>query len=405
MIGARCSSSRSLAAGPALVATILLVAVNLRGAVVAVAPLLVSIRNDTGISSAAAGGLSAIPVVCFGVFAVPALRVARRVGLERTLTAAMAFLAAGVLLRSVAPIAALFAGTAMLGAGIAAANVLLPALIKRGYPLRTGAMTALYVAALSVGATLASGGTIPLEQQTGLGWRGVLSLWAAPALLAAIWIGYARRRSDAAPPALTELRPISGLHRESLAWHVTAYMGLQSFSFYAITSWLPTLLSERGLSASRSGFLLALASISSVPAALAAPVIASRMTTQFKPMLAISGMWLVSLVGLLLLPVGTTPPLMVLLGLSQGASLGVALTLILLRAPDSEHAAQLSTMAQGLGYLLAGTGPVVVGVLHGATGGWSLPLLVLSAVIVVQCAAGLAASRDLQVGAQHAAGR
>jgi CP family cyanate transporter-like MFS transporter len=92
---------------------------------------------------------------------------------------------------------------------------------------------------------------------------------------------------------------------------------------------------------------------------------------------------------------------MTLLGLGQGASISLALSYIAWRSPDVRHTAQLSTMAQGFGYLLASLGPIGIGALHAASGNWSVPLAVLTGLLVVQLIAGTLASRDRQVLAPH----
>ncbi len=73
---------------------------------------------------------------------------------------------------------------------------------------------------------------------------------------------------------------------------------------------------------------------------------------------------------------------MLALGAGQGAALSLALGAIVWRSHDPVHAARLSTMAQGFGYLVAGAGPALVGVLHGWTGGWTAPLAVLLVLLV-----------------------
>jgi CP family cyanate transporter-like MFS transporter len=194
------------------------------------------------------------------------------------------------------------------------------------------------------------------------------------------------------------LRAVRGLHRDRLAWQVTGYMALQSFSFYATTSWLPSLFADHGISDSRAGLLLAISSIAGIPSAIGIPVLAARARTQQQLMAYTMALWLAGLLGLLVAPTAAAPLWMMLLGLAQGSSLGLALTLIVLRSPDSEHAAQLSSMAQGIGYTVAGFGPFALGALHDATNGWTVPLLLLIAIVAPQLVLGLGASRDLRVG-------
>ena len=85
------------------------------------------------------------------------------------------------------------------------------------------------------------------------------------------------------------------------------------------------------------------------------------------------------------------------LGLGGGLLIALALGYIVARAPDDHHVAHLSTMAQGVGYLIAASGPFVVGALHGITSSWTLPLLVLLGVLVPMTLAGFVAGREGQV--------
>src|SRR4051812_19845230 len=152
---------RSRLAAFALVAAIVGVALNQRPAVVAVAPLLRDLRADTGLSSAMAGLLTTVPVLCFGAFAPLAPRPARRYGLESAVGASLLLLAAGIALRLLSPVALLYAGSLLAGAAIALANVLLPAYVKREFA-RPGAVMGAYSAALNIGAGAGAALTLPL---------------------------------------------------------------------------------------------------------------------------------------------------------------------------------------------------------------------------------------------------
>jgi MFS transporter, CP family, cyanate transporter len=54
-------------------------------------------------------------------------------------------------------------------------------------------------------------------------------------------------------------------------------------------------------------------------------------------------------------------------------------------------------MAQGVGYCLAATGPLLVGVLHGWTGSWSALGILFLAIGVGALLAGLGAGRNLHL--------
>jgi CP family cyanate transporter-like MFS transporter len=373
---------------------IVLVAANLRPAVVGVAPLLAQIQADERLSATAAGILTALPVLCFGLIAPVAPPLARRLGTERALLTALALLIVGFLVRSSGPLAALFAGTVLLGSAIAIGNVLLPSLIKRDFAHRTGMMTGLYTMAIAGGGALSAGITVPVAQAAGLDWRGALAGWALFALVALLcWLPHVRR---AERPARAGGQRVGGLWRDALAWQVTAYMGLQSLGYFAVTAWLPALLVDRGYDPVTAGYLLSLSTVAGIAGALVAPMLATRGRRQRGLAVGITAVAAVGFLGVLA-PIGVEPVAVILLGAAQSAALGLALVLVALRAPDAAHAAQLSGMAQTAGYVVAAAGPFAVGALRDLTGGWTVPLLLLVALLAVQGAAGVLAGRDRHV--------
>ncbi len=385
--------------GVLLVLGILLLAANLRPAITGVAPLIGQIRADTGVSNGVAGLLTTLPLLAFGLLSPVAPRLARQFGMERTVLASLLLLAAGILLRSAGAVATLFLGTGVLGAAIVVGNVLLPGLVKREFPERAGLMTSVYTTALGISAALAAGVSVPVAQLTGIGWRASLALWALPAFLAAVaWIPQLRR-SDLPESASTRAPKVGVLWRSPLAWQVTLFMGLQSLAYYVTLTWLPEILREEGMSAARAGWMLALAQAVAIVTMFFAPVLADRRPSQ-RGVVAVA----VALSGagtLGLLVAGSTASILwvVLLGLGQGACFSLALTFFALRAPDSQHAAALSGMAQTVGYLLAAAGPFLFGVLRDTTHAWTVPLALLLAITVCLLIAGLGAARDAHVAA------
>ncbi|MPQ98634.1 MFS transporter [Modestobacter sp. I12A-02628] len=385
---------RTRAATALLVAAIVLVALNQRPAVVAVAPLLGDLRADTGLSSALAGLLTTLPVLCFGAFAPVAPRLARRVGLETAVAASLLLLAAGIALRLVHPVVALYAGSLVAGAAIAIANVLMPAYVKREF-LRPGAVMGLYSASLNVGAAAAAAVTVPVADALGLDWRAALASWLVLAVLAtALWLpvaGTGRSRRGAGPD--TGAGSWS-LLRQPLARQVTAFLGMQSVQFYSIAAWLPTLLADAGVPRGEGGLLLGLSNVAGAAGALVAPALAGRMRVQRPLVVAVLGAYVVGLGGLLLAPASGTLVWVAVFGLAQGGGFALALTLIVLRSSTPLVAARLGGVAQCVGYLVASAGPLVLGALHDLTGGWTWPVVLLLAVLAPMGWAGWGAARD-----------
>jgi MFS transporter, CP family, cyanate transporter len=363
-----------------------------------VAPLIGQIRTDAGLSNGVAGLLTTLPLLAFGVLSPVAPRLARRFGLERVLLVSLLVLAAGILLRSAGAVAALFLGSAALGAAIAVGNVLIPGLIKRDFPERAGLMTSLYSTALAISATLAAGVSFPLAQQAGIGWRGSLTLWAVPALVAALaWVPLLRNTRPGSDSIQTPSR-VGGLWTSVLAWQVTLFMGLQSLAYYVTLTWLPEILREGGVSAGRAGWMLALAQAVAIVSMFLAPVIAGRRPSQHGVVVVSAALNGAGILGLLFAPHTAGVLWIVLLGLGQGACFSLALTFFALRASDPEHSAALSGMAQSVGYLFAAFGPSLFGLLRDATHGWTVPLALLFAIVVGILISGLGAARDAHVG-------
>jgi len=374
---------------------------NLRGAITGLPPVFPELQDSLHLSTAAISVLAATPVICFGVVSGFAALLSRRLGEERVLLAALLALAAGLLLRATAPGALLFPGTVLAAAAIAVMNVLLSSLIKRRWPERAGFLIGLYITALSVGAITASLVSVPLWNGTDgsipidLGWL------AGPAALAALFwlpqLRHAGAATAASSPGLT-LPPTArthrvGVHRYPLAWQVTAFMGIQSLLYYAVLSWLPEILRDRGDSAGTAGDLLALMGVGNLAVSLVVPVIAQRMRGQHALVVPTVTAMAVGLAGVVYAPLGSAVFWVLLLGAGQNAALSLAIFFTMARAPHAVAAASLSSLAQAVGYLLASAGPLEVGLLHSATGSWNLPLAVLFVLNGILLVAGLLAAR------------
>jgi CP family cyanate transporter-like MFS transporter len=197
--------------------------------------------------------------------------------------------------------------------------------------------------------------------------------------------------------------PVRGMWRDPLAWCVSGFMGFQSFGFYATLSWLPTIARSHGISATHAGWLLSLSSFAGMLAALSAPSFERRLPRAAIAVVVCVVLSAAGYTGLLLAPRSAIVLWCVLFGAGQGAPLALAMGYIVARAPDSHHAAQLSTMTQSVGYLIASAAPFAMGALHGATGSWTLSIVMLLVMLVPMLLTGLVASQDRHVlERQHA---
>jgi MFS transporter, CP family, cyanate transporter len=391
---------------------VLLVALNLRGAIAAVGPVLPELRSDLGLSAATAGLLTALPVLCFAALAPAAAWLGRRVDTGTALLGGLVAVAAGTVLRVLDGPPVLFAGTFVVGAAMTVGNVLLPVAVKREFHERAGVVTGIYTAALAGGAALTAALTAPVAAVGG--WRLGLAVWAPLALVAAaIWSFAWRPRASsagggagAAPaPGPVGRRAAIAVWRSPVAWAVSAVLAMQSALYYALTTWLPSILTEdRGLSLGAAALAASVFQVLGIPGALLMPALLGRRRSQAGLAVAVAAGWAFVPAGFLLVP-ALWPAWVVLGGVSQGAGISLAFALVVLRSPDDDVVRRLSGMSQLVGYGIGAAAPLAVGALYAVTGGWTAPLLLLLALAAAMGIAGAVAGRPVAVGDEPPPGR
>jgi CP family cyanate transporter-like MFS transporter len=376
-----------------MIAGFLLLAANLRTALTAVGPLLETIRADLGLTAGQAGFIGTLPLLTFAVVSPQVPRLARWMGTDRLLWCALALLAVGIVLRSLPVAGFLWAGTVLLGAAIAAGNVLLPSLIKRDFPDHVSAVTGVYTAVIGIMASTAAGVAVPLAGALPGGWRTALGCWAGFVLVAlAVWTPRLSRRGqshDAPERAATPWR-------SPLAWDCAVFMALSATGFYTVLSWYPSVLVSHGTSETTAGWLLFAYQIVGVLMSLVVPLVLTRLRDQRAVAATSSLLAMAGYLGLLFAP-DLAVVWVLVTGVGAGALFFLALAFFSLRAADPRSSAALSGMGQSIGYLVAAVGPTLFGALHDATGGWRVPLGVLAGVAAVHTLVGLRAGRDAHV--------
>jgi CP family cyanate transporter-like MFS transporter len=380
-----------------LLTALLAVAANLRPALTSVGPLIDPIRQDLGLSATVAGLLNSLPLFAFAAFS-PLAHFANRIGIERALMVAMLALIGGILVRSFGGTPGLFGGTLLLGASIAVGNVLLPSAIKRDFPHRVGGITTAYAIMLGLTAAIGSGVAVPLARILPGGWESALAFWALPTALALFPLALCLRSSDAAGATHKSYAAAAPVWRSLLAWQVTLFMGLQSFSYYVAVSWFPSVLQDFGYTPGAAGWIVTFFQIVALGATLAMPTLIRRSRDQRLLAVVTPLLIVVALFGMIAAP-DATLLWIVVLGIGNGPTMILALTFFGLRTRDHRQAAALSLMAQSIGYFIAALGPIIFGLLHDVSHGWTLPLLAMAASLIVQAAAGFGAGRNTQIGA------
>src|SRR6476661_7732459 len=278
--GTRNPPQRTARFGAAFIG-VLLIAVNLRVSFVSVGPVLVNISSDLGLSSAAAGFLTGLPLIAFAVFSPLAPGFAARLGLDRALWMSLLTLASGIVLRSLPVPGFIWAGTVLIGVAIAFLNVLVPSLVKRDFPLRVSRVTGSYTAAQAAFAAIGAAVVVPVAQTSPAGWRLALGIWVGLALVAmAVLLPWLRRPRPGITHAARQDVSYRSPWTSALGWQVTLFMGLQSIAFYVLMAWLPTIEQSRGVPAATAGIHLSVFLLISVFASLAAGGILHRGSDQ-----------------------------------------------------------------------------------------------------------------------------
>ncbi|HLS25158.1 MAG TPA: MFS transporter [Beutenbergiaceae bacterium] len=386
---------------PLVAAAVLLITLTLRVPTASVGPVVPAIGTETGYPPPVLALLTSVPLLCFLVAApfVPALQA--RLGLRSLLLWALLIASAGTLVRSIPGPAPLAVGTVLLGLAVAIASVLAPAVIKRAGTAGRGWVTSLYTASLSLGPALATGLTVPIGQILGGGWRTALAFWAILPFLAAVcWVFLTpSARTDIHDRSqITGPSPAPGsvglrhVLREPSAWAVTVYLALTSLLFYSLSAWLPAILENAGRSAAAAGGTAALTNLVAIPASFLAPWLVRRVRATWIPPFVAPLPFALGAALLALAPEYAVIAV-AMMGIGQGASVGIAYSLVLSTTSSAGHATALSAMSQTVGVTLAALGPTGLAAVRVAAGAWAPALGLLAAIAAAQAVIGLLSSR------------
>ncbi len=376
-----------------LLLAILAVALNLRGPIVAVSPVLDTIRADLGIGAGTAGLLTSLPVLCFSLATPFASWLLARAGLERGVLVALGVLLVGTVVRSVDGLLWAVVGTIVIGIGITVGNVAMPVVIGRDVaPARAGMVLGAYTAMLNIGSMVTLSLTVPIA--AAVGWRPALLVWGALAVVAAgVWWAGTRHTRARAAASTADDEPVGpAWWRRPVVWALTIAFAGQAFSYYGVTAWLPLLLrDELGMDAGAAGLSSSVFQIAAIIGAFGVPVLLRVFAAPRPALLVVCAAWAALPLGLLLAP-QYWALWCALGGAAQGGGFTVIFSLVVRRARNLTESRRMSALVQGGGYLIAAAGPTVVGAVHDATGSWTGPLLVVVASVAALTIGGTLAA-------------
>ena len=242
--------------------TLIATAFCLRAPFTCVGPLADVIQSDLGISSGAMGTITTIPLLMFAAFSVVMGDLGRRHPAGHVMVLGLAMVLSGVLCRSLLGTYGLFLGTAVVGIGITAGNVIIPAFIKAHYPERIGRLTGIYTAMMSLMSAVAGAVSVPIGDA--VGWRGSLLVWAVlVAVVLLMWVPHRDTRIEEGVPEAGSRR---SLLSSPTTWFIALYLGLQSLIYYAMVAWMAVILQSKGLDPSEAGVVVSVYMVWASPA-------------------------------------------------------------------------------------------------------------------------------------------
>lgn len=373
-------------------AGLVLVALALRPSIVSIGPVLAQIQQGFGLSHSAAALLTTIPDVLMGLLALPTPWLAQRFGRDRVIIAALALLAASTALRAVSPnVAVLLLTTAGVGTGIAIAGTLLSGFVKGSFPTRAAAVIGLYSTSLALGSTVSAMGTAPLAQVAG-GWRFAVGIWALLGVVAVLsWVVLSSTGRTGAGGRASASVPRAPLPwRDPVAWRVALFFAFDNLLFYAMVAWTAAMFQEHGLSATAAGLLLGCFTASFMVASMVVGSL-SRALDRRRWLLGCSVLSVAGLLAIAVAPLAAPMASVALTAFGLGGAFTLAMTLPLDNTRNASETNAWTAFTLTVGYLIAATGPLLVGALRDASGDFhsAMGLLVGVAVAMGVVAVGL----------------
>jgi MFS transporter, CP family, cyanate transporter len=370
-----------------LLAGLFLAGLALRPQIVGVGPLIPSIQVDLDISHAVAGLLGTIPVLCMGVFALPASVVTRRYGTRLAIAACLALIGVFGIARAAAPgAAAVIVLTFGVGLGLGFAQALMPVAVKERFSARPAFATGIYVLGINIGSALSSALAVPIADAAG-GWRWSLAVFSGITVALVVVWGWLTR--EEAPHRRPEVAHVRLPWRNGVAWMLVGIFGAMACVFYGLNSWLPDAYVERGWSEGKAGALLAVLNIAALVTTLIIPWLADRRGSRRSYFVVFSVLLAGSCAGFAGAPGGAWV-WAAIAGLCTGAMFPLVMTLPVDVGRRPAEVGAVAAMMLGVGYTIGAISPLALGAARDLTGTYTTTLWLTAAsgaVLIGLCAA------------------
>jgi CP family cyanate transporter-like MFS transporter len=354
-----------------LLAGLFLAGLALRPQIVGIGPLIPRIKEDLDISHAVAGLLGTIPVLCMGLFALPAHLLTRRHGSRVTLAVCLALIGLFGIARASAPgAAAVITLTFGVGIGLGLAQALMPVAVKERFASRPAFATGIYALGINVGSAISSALAVPIADVAG-GWRwSLVSFSAVTIALVGAWIWLTR---DEAPHRRADAVHVRLPWRNGLAWRLVAIFGSMACVYYGLNSWLPDAFVERGWSDGKAGALLAVLNIAALVTNVTVLPLADRRGSRRMYLLLFSAMLVIACGGFVLFPGGAWV-WAAMAGLCTGVMFPLVMTLPVDVGRRPSEVAAAAGLMLGVGYTIGAAAPLLLGAARDLTGTYTTTL-------------------------------
>jgi CP family cyanate transporter-like MFS transporter len=367
-----------------LVAAMVVIAMALRPGIASIGPVLPLISREFALSHTMASLLTTIPTLLMGLLALPTPWLARRLGKNELLLGSLVLLFISMAARSfVSDVTLLLLTTVGVGAGIAISGTLFAGIIKARFPTNVAMMMSIYTTALAGSTTISAAATGPIAAFAGAnglsGWRIGTGIWSPVALMAifaALGILLWEKRELAGVPAKV-VKAIRLPLGHPKAWLVALFFACDNFLFFAFLAWTSPMYREHGLSAASAGLVLA---TFTVVFTVAMPVLGllSRAHDRRAWLAVCAVLAGTGTLGMALAPPSMAPHIWIAIAaFGVGGGFTLAMTLPLDNAHGADEANAWNAFMMTVGYLLAATGPWLVGFLRDVTGTFQAPVWLL----------------------------
>jgi CP family cyanate transporter-like MFS transporter len=358
------------------------IALNMRPAITSIGPMLDVIRLQLSLSNTQVTLLTAVPVICMGVFASLAPILSRKFGLKATMYVLILIVSCMTASRGIFPGYGVLLFTAfIIGLAIAVMGPLVSAMIKQNFSTQASSVISLYSFGMGVGASVSAGLTVVLFQQTE-SYTFALSSWSVLGVAGLVFWYLAMKNQVAIQVALPSANAVVPKHSRSpwktkRAWYFLLFFGLQSSIFFSVITWLAPIVTSTGMSLLEAGSILSMMTVVQIIMNLLYPALMTRYPArQF---------WVFVLLVLGVVAIGlfwTGIPVCMwigafVMGIPLGGLFPISLLLPLDETTTADETNSWTAMMQTGGFIIGGLIPLLIAVVYDATNDHRFTFLIL----------------------------